>query len=308
MNILKYFSENIKIECKETLQKEDKNLEEIRLRVNKPIILKYNMYEKILQYIVTTEDLLETVEHICENSIYAYQKQISSGYITIKEGHRIGITGSVVMENEKVINIKYISSLNFRIARQVIGASDKILNDVLNKEKDSIYNTLIVSPPGAGKTTILRDLVRNLSNGIEEQNIKGKNIGLVDERGEIAASYKSIPQNDIGIRTDIIDNVSKSIGINILVRSMAPEIVAADEIGKMEDVDAIKYAVCSGVKGIFTAHGETMLDLKNNPALNKIMAANIFEKIIFLNPKGKRGEVESIYQLNKETQKYGKLK
>lgn len=298
VSITKYFSENIKQVLKNILQKENNDLEEIRLRVNKPIILKYNMYDKVLNYMVTTEDILETVEHICESSIYAYQKQISCGYITIKGGHRIGITGSIVIENDKVINIKYISSLNFRIAREIIGASSNILPHILDKDNDSIYNTLIVSSPGAGKTTILRDIVRVLSDGTEE--IKGKTVGVVDERGEIAASYKSIPQNDIGTRTDVMDNCSKQIGITMLVRSMAPEIVVCDEIGSMEDIDAIKYAVTSGVKGIFTAHGDTMINLKNNPALNKIMAANVFDKVIFLNKKGKRGEIKEIYKLDKE--------
>ena len=297
--LLKYFSEKIKA-CLENEIMDEKNLEEIRLRVNRPIILKYNQQEKMLSYTVKTEDILETLEHICENSVYAYQKQIASGYITIKGGHRIGIAGNVVMEGEKAVHIKYISSLNFRIARQIIGCSKEFLPYIL--EENKVQNTLIVSPPGAGKTTILRDIVRTLSNGTN--TFYGRNIGVVDERGEIAASYKGIPQNDMGIRTDILNDVSKALGMKMLVRAMAPEVIIADEIGCIEDIEAIKYAVCSGVAGIFTAHGGNLKDLTLNPALDTLISSNVIEKIIFLQGRGKRGKIEKVYFLNKNRKEY----
>ena len=133
-----------------------------------------------------------------------------------------------------------------------------------------------------------------MSNGIKEINFDGMNVGLVDERGELAALYKGIPQNDIGIRTDILENIPKPIGIKMLVRSMAPQIIAADEIGTKQDVDAIKEAVCSGVKGIFTAHGETKEELIKNPTLKELIDEKLIEKIIFLkaNEKGRTMEVE----------------
>ena len=117
---------------------------------------------------------------------------------------------------------------------------------------------MIVSPPGCGKTTILRDLIRFISTGIKDYSFKAVNVGVVDERGEIAALFRGVPQNDIGTKVDILENVSKSLGLKMLVRSMAPKIVVADEIGVNEDVEAINYAVCSGVKGIFTCHGGNM--------------------------------------------------
>lgn len=177
-----------------------------------------------------------------------------NGFVTIKGGHRVGITGSAVMEDEKIININYIYSLNFRIAREVIGCSKRVLKEVLNLEENNIYNTLIVSSPGAGKTTILRDLVRQISTGIKELKFKAINVGVVDERGEITALYKGNPQNDIGVKVDIIENAPKDIAMNMLVRTMTPKVIIADEIGSKEDIKAINYAVCSGVKGIFTAH------------------------------------------------------
>ena len=222
------------------------------------------------------------IQKICENSIYAYKEQISQGYITIKGGHRIGITGTCVIENQKISNIKYISSLNFRIAREVKGCSQKILKDIIDQEHNTIYNTLIVSPPGKGKTTILRDTIRNISNGIPKMNFRGKICGVVDERGEIAAMYKGIPQNDIGIRTDVIENVSKYNGMQILIRAMGPEVIACDEIGTKEDIEAIQYAINSGVKGIFTMHGSNMTSVKSNSEINKIIESKLIEKIIFL--------------------------
>jgi len=126
-------------------------LEEIRLRVNRPLMLKFFKKEKVFDYIVTAEDVLETLTFICNNSIYSYQSQICNGFITIKGGHRVGITGNVVIENNKVLNINYISSLNFRIAKQLIGVSNKILKYILDIDNQTIYNTLIVSPPGSRK-------------------------------------------------------------------------------------------------------------------------------------------------------------
>lgn len=210
-------------------------------------------------------------------------------------GNRVGVVGSAVIENGQVININYISSLNFRIARQQIGCSNKIIEDIIDLKNNTIHNTLIVSPPGCGKTTLLRDVIRSISNGINVIGFKGKTVGVVDERGEIAAMYKGIPQNDVGIRTDVVDNMPKPEAMRMLVRSMAPDVIACDEIGGKEDVDAIDYAVCSGVKGIFTAHGKDLEEISKNPQISKLLEKNIFERIILLNPK-KRGDAECIYR------------
>jgi len=157
-----------------------------------------------------------------------------------------------------------------------------VLEEIIDKENNTIFNTLIVSPPGKGKTTMLRDIIRNLSNGVENNHFKGMTCGVVDERGEIAAMYKGVPQNNIGIRTDVIENINKSKGMKILIRSMAPEIIACDEIGSKEDVEAIKEAITSGVKGIFTMHGKNMEDIKNNKDINYLIETKQIEKVIFL--------------------------
>ena len=277
--ILRYFPRRISTSLEDIFKQTNYVIEEIRLRTERPIIIKHSKGEEILKTTVSINEILETLQHICDNSIYTYQNQICNGFVTIKGGHRIGISGSVVQTDGKITNINYISNLN------------------------SIYNTLIASSPGAGKTTILRDVVRRLSDGIDQINFKGKTISLVDERGEIAAVYKGVPQNDIGVRTDVMDNVDKSIGMRLLIRSMSPEIIVADEIGKDEDVEAINYAVCSGIKGIFTAHGGSLKELQLNPAISKIIDKHIFERIIFLD-KTIKGKVKTVYALDKINNEY----
>ena len=162
--ILRYFPRNMQKAIFEEIEDKFDSLEEIRVRVGKTILLKFHVTEKIVKYTVSQQEIIGCLQLICENSIYSYQNQISEGFVTIKGGHRVGITGSCVIENGKPININYICSLNFRIARQVIGSSDKVLKYVLNLEENIIYNTLVVSSPGAGKTTILRDIIRQLAS------------------------------------------------------------------------------------------------------------------------------------------------
>jgi stage III sporulation protein AA len=279
--VINYFPYGIK-QCIQEFSDDFNLLEEIRIRVDREILLKIGQVEYILNYIVSSKEILEILQKICDNSIYTYQNQICNGYITIKGGHRVGITGSIVFKEGQVINISHIYSLNFRIAKEIIGCSNKILKYILNIKENTVFNSIILSPPGRGKTTLLRDCVRNISDGIEEIGFKGINVGVVDERGEIAAMYKGIPQNDLGKRTDILDNVSKDIGMKMLIRSMNPNVIVADEIGTAEDVLAINYAVCSGIKGIFTAHGSTLNDIILNPILKKLYEIKVIEKIILI--------------------------
>lgn len=307
-NLFKYFSYDVKQILDKYFSENNSNdylrLEEIRLRSGRPVIIKLYNDEKVLNHIVTMDDMIETLANICENSIYSYQNQICNGFITVRGGHRVGLSGNVIIENNKIININYISSLNFRIARQIKGCSNKALRYIIDIENKNIYNTIIVSPPGAGKTTILRDIVRKISNGIDSIAFNGLNVGMIDERGELAAMYKGIAQNDVGMRTDVLSNVPKGTGMKMLIRSMAPKIIVADEIGSEEDVEAINQAVCSGIKGIFTAHGASIEDLMLNPALKELLKTHIFERIIFLSTKLEKGDIDRVYYLNRTTLEY----
>ena len=238
--ILKYFPQNISSLIETRIIDNCINfnmLEEIRIRNNKPLILKFNNNEIILNScIISKDDTNQIFQKICNNSIYSYQSEIVNGFITIKGGHRIGITGDVVVDKGEIVNIKYISSLNFRISHKVIDCSTPLLRYVLDIKNNNIYNTLIVSSPGAGKTTILKDLIKKISNGIEDINFKGIDITVIDERGELSSMYEGNIQNDLGIRTDVIQNISKPVGIKMAIRSMSPKVIAADEIGGIGDV------------------------------------------------------------------------
>lgn len=148
---------------------------------------------------------------------------------------------------------------------------------------------------------MLKDCIRTISNGTE--NFHGINVSVVDERGEIAAVYKGVPQNDLGIRTDVMDNIHKSEGMILMIRSMSPKVIVADEIGSDKDIQAINYAICSGVKGMFTMHGDSISDLNLNPCINELIRKHIFERLIFLDEKTK-GKIKDIYFLNKESNEY----
>jgi stage III sporulation protein AA len=295
--VIEYFPLSIKSVINSFLEKNkslENSIEEIRIRSNGNLSFKIGQDLITIFSNITKGEMQEIFENICEKSIYSYTKQIAEGFITIKGGNRVGITGSAVIENGRVINLNYISSLNFRIARQIKDVSNSILKYVINIQNNSIFNTIIASPPGGGKTTILRDLVRKISNGMSEINFSQKICGIVDERGEIAAMYKGVPQNDIGENSDVINNVPKSIGINMLIRSMGPQIIVCDEIGTKEDIEAIEKATLSGVKGIFTVHASTIKEIKENPNLSKLIQNKLIQKIIVLDSinKGQVLEVE----------------
>lgn len=297
--ILNYMSSNVKREIQFALTGNKinfDNIEEIRLRTNKNIAIKEGQNIIFLEYDVKQEDILETFERVCENSVYSYKKQICEGFITIKGGNRVGITGSPVIEDGKIKNIDYISSLNFRISREKKGCAKEVLKYVLDMENGTIFNTLIVSPPGSGKTTVLKDLIRTLSTGIPEINFAPRTCGVVDERGEIAAMHRGVAQNDLGPLTDVMENIPKFKGMAMLIRSMAPSVIFCDEIGSKDDIEAICYAVCSGVKGVFTAHASSIADLKSNIQINKLLENRVIQRVVVLDSIN-RGKIKEVYEI-----------
>lgn len=281
-----------------------KIIEEVRLRVNKPLMLNMSgidifidkdgnlLFEDINSFIVNKEMIDKTFEKICEYSIYAVEDEIRNGFVTIKGGHRIGISGKSVYKNNSLFTIKDISSINIRISRQKIGVSNKVIKYIIHNKK--IYNTLIVSPPQCGKTTLLRDIIRNLSNGIPQYNFSGLKVAVIDERSEIAASYRGIPQNDIGIRTDVLDSSNKYDGTMMMLRSLSPQVIATDELGANEDIKAIHNCIKAGVKIITTIHGEDLEDIKSKPNISEIIKEKIFERIIILDNSNGVGTIKEV--------------
>lgn len=264
---------------------------EIRIRVNKPILIYQNQKELSMNnegsiiYVpekgrsFSYKELQQLLDFWCQDSRYAFQNEIKRGFLTIEGGHRIGICGEVVNDEEgNVQSIKYISTVNIRIAHEIKGVADNIMQYI--STANQIKNTLIVSSPGAGKTTLLRDIIRQLSNGWDSNS--GVNVGLVDERGEIAACFQGIPQLDVGIRTDILDNCKKAVGMSMLLRTMAPAVIAVDELGSPEEIELIHQMNGNGCAVIATIHGNSIEEIKQKKMLKEIWEQKIFSNIIFL--------------------------
>lgn len=242
-------------------------LQEIRLRIGQPVTVLYQNEELILPTMYSEkkrlgkQEMKETIEHISNYSLYAYEHELKQGFITIEGGHRVGMAGQVIMEGGKIKNMKYISSINIRVSHEVLDCANKIFPYITYNKQ--MYHTLIISPPRCGKTTLLRDVIRQISDG--NRWIKGCTVGVVDERSELGGCYLGVIQNNLGMRTDILDRCPKADGMIMLIRSMAPQVVAVDEIGAKEDVHAIEYAMHCGCKMLATAHGDSMEEICKKP-------------------------------------------
>ncbi len=284
-------------------------VEEVRLRVNRPLVIKNRGDDYFLTdqgrttrinqniIMVDRDDIKTSFQLVTDYSAYALEEEIRNGFITIKGGHRVGICGKTIVENNRVKTIKNISGLNIRISREVIGCGEKVIRFII-KDSSSIFNTLIVSPPGCGKTTILRDIIRIISSGSKKQNFKGINIGVVDERSEIAGCYEGIPQKDVGMRSDILDGCPKAEGMIMLIRSMSPSVIATDEIGRDEDIYALKEAMNAGVKFITTVHGDSIEEISRRSNITSLIESKTFERIIILSNIPKVGTIKKIIDLD----------
>lgn len=276
----------------------DEKIQEIRIKIEKPIILYTDRGEIILSNNVTKEDFKFIIQRISNYSIYAYEEEIKQGFITLKGGHRVGIAGECVMDNNKIKTIKNISSLNIRISKEVIGCSKDVLKYIVSN--NIIKNTLIISPPKCGKTTILRDITRVLSSGSLKENLTGKKVVVIDERSEIGASYNGIPQMNLGIRTDVLDNCLKREGMLMAIRSLSPDVLICDEIGTKEDIDALNTAFNSGVNIVVTVHGSSLGDIKKRRAFDDFLLSGIIERIIVLSNRLGVGTIENIYSIKRD--------
>ncbi len=245
-------------------------LQEIRLRAGKPVVVLRDGEEFFLNkegklsreqenaYVVNQNQIQRMLLHNCEDSPYAYEGELRSGFLSLQGGHRLGIVGQAVLTEEGTVKtLKNLSGLNLRIAHEISGIGEEVLPFLYQQEQ--LKSTLLISPPGCGKTTLLRGLICQISDG--NTFGAGRNVGVVDERGEIAACYMGIPQNRVGTRTDVLDACPKALGMMMLIRSMAPSVIAVDEIGGAADMEAISYASTCGIGILATIHGSNMEDL-----------------------------------------------
>lgn len=281
------------------------SVEEIRIRQGRPLMLGLAEGDCCITatgllttvpteaYLVDAGDVERVTQLVSRSSLYALEEELRNGFITLPGGHRVGITGKVLTEQGRVRNIKYISGFNFRISRAVPGAADRVLPYLISPE-GRFYHTVLVSPPRCGKTTLLRDIIRRLSEGVPELNFKGVTVGVVDERSEIAGCYRGIPQRQLGPRTDVLDACPKAAGMMMLLRSMGPAIIATDEIGRQEDVAALEEVLNAGVKVLTTVHGSSLAELEDRPALKYLFSIRVIERFIILGRSRGVGTVEAI--------------
>ncbi|MDO5539477.1 MAG: stage III sporulation protein AA [Eubacteriales bacterium] len=299
---LKIFSINLR-NILEKLNVEYDKLQEIRLRAGGPLLITWDGREYFVRktgeitlnreesYLVEKKELLETIEYMANYSLYAFEDEIRKGYLTIQGGHRIGIAGKIITEGGSIRCVKHISFLNIRLSHQIKGCADFVLPHLISQGE--ICHTLIISPPRCGKTTLLRDLVRQISNGTSYY--PGSTVGVVDERSEIGGSYMGIPQNDLGIRTDVLDCCPKAEGMMMLIRSMSPSVIAVDEVGDYRDIRAIESVIYCGCKLLATVHGASIEDVKRKPLLQKLVLERVFERYVVLHNHKHVGQVKAIF-------------
>ena len=203
----------------------------------------------------------------------------------------MGIAGKAVVEDGRVKTVRDISSLNIRVAHEVKGCAEHVLPYLMDGE--TFLDTLLISPPGAGKTTFLRDLIRELSNGGTWG--AGRNVSVVDERSEIAACFGGVPQCDLGPRTDVMDGCPKAEGMIMMLRSMAPQVLAVDEAGGEDEIQTMKYGMNCGCRILATVHGADIGDIMRRPVWRELAEEKIFSRYVVLSGVPMPGTVVGIY-------------
>ncbi|MDP4161598.1 MAG: stage III sporulation protein AA [Bacillota bacterium] len=271
------------------LQKRE--IEEIRIRINRPIEITMKGLPRFLSYTVLPEDALQVLNKISQFSIYTMEEELKRGYVTVSGGHRIGLAGKVILENGKVKAIRDISSFNIRIAKEKIGIADAVMPFIRN---EGWLHTMIIGAPQTGKTTLLRDIARIISTGNANMGFQASKVGIVDERSEIAGCINGIPQLTFGHRVDILDACPKAEGMMMMIRSMSPEVLVVDEIGRKEDAEAIMEAVHAGISLVMTTHGNSLAEINKRPSLKEIIDRGIFQRFIILSRKRGPGTITHI--------------
>lgn len=266
-------------------------IEEIRIRISRPLEVIIAGIPHFSSYCVSAEDGVQLLNKLSQYSIYTLEEELKRGYVTIQGGHRVGLAGKVITESGNVKAIREVTSFNIRIAKQKIGIANPLISSLY---QNRWLNTMIIGPPQTGKTTLLRDIARIISSGVSEKNIPSFKVGIVDERSEIAGCAKGIPQHSLGPRVDVLDACPKAEGMMMLIRSMSPDVLVVDEIGRIEDSEAIVEAVNAGVGLFMTVHGFELKDLYKRPTVRTILELGVFERFILLTRNQGPGTVSKI--------------
>ncbi len=273
-------------------------VQEIRLRAEQPLILVINQHHYLLddkgnlmmqrngkELLCSYECLQQTFRGICGYSIHTHQREIVRGYVTLKGGHRAGFGATAVEQNGVVTSLKEVSSINIRVARQVFGAADSLVS----RAKQG--GLLLVGRPGSGKTTLLRDLARQLSG---DGCSPGEKVVILDERGELAAVWDGIPQNDIGINTDVLNGFSKATAMEMAVRCLSPDVVICDEIGSCGEAETMMGCLHAGVRVVASVHANHLAELAKKPWIMMLLQAGVFDFIAVIDRANGKGKIERI--------------
>jgi stage III sporulation protein AA len=276
-----------------------RTLEEIRIRENRPLEIIYgdqyrfvsSMGELVEQpeqaFCPSKDDCVKLIDLLSNHSLYTMEEQLRRGFITVRGGHRVGIAGKVVLEKGTIRHIRDITCFNIRIARELPGIGVPVLPFLLDASLRTVHQTLIVSPPQQGKTTLLRDLARLISYGRSRSAFpwSGLKVAIVDERSELAACMDGVPSFDLGPRTDVLDACPKAEGMMMMIRSMSPDVIVVDEIGREQDADSIHEAMYAGIRVLATAHGRDVEDILRKPVLRELIDQQLFTRIVVLSKR-----------------------
>jgi stage III sporulation protein AA len=281
-------------------------LEEIRLRAERPLSVTGALGEPFLTprglptldpgaaLHVRRADISQTLERMAGFSVYALEAQLRQGFLTLPGGHRVGLVGRALAEDGRVRTLKDVAGINVRLAHSVPTQARRLLPLLLDGQ-GSVHSTLLVSPPRAGKTTLLRELVRLVSTGVGEWGLPGQTVAVVDERSELAGCDQGVPTLDLGPRTDVMDACPKAEGLGMLVRAMGPRVVATDELGREEDARAVLEALACGVQVLATVHGASLSQVRQRPSLASLWAHQAFSRVVVLSRRRGPGTLEGVW-------------